>query len=118
MDKTSDFDDRDLISPSVNHPVHGLPKGNRSSVDIVLTEFPDTISVIKLLARLVNNDHALLSFRFGLHHSYKPTMLCTMCDNERIKGFTGEGATLLDWNEDIGEITTVQMDKFFLILKI
>ncbi len=40
-----------------------------------------------------------------------------MCYNERMKGFTGEGATLRDWNEDIGEIKTVPIVKFLLILK-
>ncbi len=41
--------------------------------------------------------------------------LYTMCYNERMKGFTGEGATLLDWNEYIGEIKTVPMFKGLLI---
>ncbi len=41
-----------------------------------------------------------------------------MCYNERMKGFTGEGATLRDWNEDIAEIKTVPMVNFLLILEI
>ncbi len=45
-------------------------------------------------------------------------MLYTMCYNERMKDFTGEGTTLRDWNEDIGEIKTVPIVKFLLILEI
>ncbi len=110
--------EEEFLHPSITQPTH-FRMGNRlSMLDLVLSEFPDTTSAIKLLARVGNNDHALLSFRFGLHHSHKPTVLCTLCYNERMKGFTGEGATLLDWNEDIGEIKTVPMVKFLLILEI
>ncbi len=78
--------------------------GNRlSMLDLVMSEFPDTTSAIKLLAHV------------GIMITHKPTMLYTMCYNERMKGFTGEGATLRDWNEDIGDIKTLPMVKGLLI---
>ncbi len=40
-----------------------------------------------------------------------------MCYIERMNGAIWEDATLFDWNEDIGEIKTVPMVKFLLILK-
>ncbi len=118
MDKTSDFDVRDLIgsikasycrgriSPSVYHPAHTLPDG-----EPVINVGP---FVVRIHGHSLSNQ---TSGARGNNDHVQPLMLYTMCYNERMIGFTGVGATFRDWNEDIGEIKTVPMVKFLLILE-
>ncbi len=62
---------RERIYLSVYHLAHTLLDGEPVvSVGPCFTEFPETLSAIRLLAPLVNGDHALLTFEFGLHDAH------------------------------------------------